>query len=563
MPHIGIDLGTTNSLISVFENGEPHLIKNSLGTYLTPSIVSLDKDTLLTGDLAKARMVTHPLETAAVFKRTMGADKAYKLGKKQFTAVELSAAVLRSLKEDAQNELKAEISDVVISVPAYFNELQRKAVRSAAKMAGLNPERLINEPTAAALAYGFQSLEEESSFLVFDLGGGTFDVSIMEVFEGVMEVKATSGDAYLGGEDFTAALISDLTTKLSPKQQKKPNLEALTKLAEQVKHGLSEKDSVHINLDTPNLTLDHHISRKDFEELATKLTTRLRRPIDRAMYDSGLSADELEKVILVGGATRMPLIRSLVAKHLRQFPESHIDPDHAVALGAAVQAGLIGKNEALKDVVMTDVSAFTLGIETSREFGNNHRAGYYLPLIERNSVVPVSREETIYPVHPQQTKLEIRVFQGEAPDVASNIFLGKLEVELPRQVDQDLNPATVRFTYDVSGLLEVDVTTHADDKSHSLLIKNLAGEMSDKEISDRLTQLEKLKVHPREDAHNVLLRARIEQCYAMARLGDREQIGEMLHAFDAILTTQNISEISKLSEQISEHLNMFEASYVQ
>ncbi len=563
MPHIGIDLGTTNSLISVFENGKPRLIKNSVGTYLTPSVVSVDRNTLLTGEVAKARLVTHPKDTAAVFKRTMGADKTYMLGKKAYNAIELSAAILRSLKTDAEAELGTEIKDVVISVPAYFNELQRKAVRSAAKLAELKAVRLINEPTAAALAYGFQDLEAESSFLVFDLGGGTFDVSIMEVFEGVMEVKATSGDAYLGGEDFTEALIKELITKLPKEQQAKPDLDALTKLAEQVKRGLTEKDSVHINLDTQMLKLDHHLSRTDFEQLCTALTTRLRRPIDRAIYDAGLSPDELEKVILVGGATRMPLIRSLVARQLRQFPESHIDPDHAVALGAAVQAGLIGKNEALKDIVMTDVSAFTLGLETSKEVSSTRRSGYYMPIIERNSVVPISREEVVYPVHPRQEQLAIKVYQGEAPDVASNIFLGELTIDLPKSADQTAEPATVRFTYDVSGLLEVDVTTHANNKKHSLLLKNLAGDMSEKEIESRLSKLKKLKVHPRDDAQNLLLRARIEQCYAMARLDDREQIGEMLLAFDSVLTTQNLSEIANIAEQISKNLDLFEAAYVQ
>lgn len=563
MPHIGIDLGTTNSLIAVFEDDAPRLIKNSVGTYLTPSIVSVDGDTLLTGELAKNRQVSHPNQTAAVFKRTMGADKIYKLGRKKFTAIDLSAAILRSLKADAEADLKTEIHDVVISVPAYFNELQRKAVRSAAKLAGLNPTRLINEPTAAALAYGLQFLEEESSFLVFDLGGGTFDVSIMEVFEGVMEVKATSGDAYLGGEDFTNALIEHLTLQLPPKQQKKPNIETLSKLAEQVKRGLTEKDEVNVRLDHPDVTIDHNITRALFEEITNRLAIRLRRPIDRALYDARLSATELEKVILVGGATRMPLIKSLVAKHLRQFPESHIDPDHAVALGAAVQAGLVGKDKALDDIVMTDVSAFTLGVETSKEFGATHRAGYFLPIIERNSVVPISREEVVFPVHPKQDKLAIRIYQGEAPDVASNIFLGELEVDLPKAEDQTRQPATIRFTYDVSGLLEVDVKTHMNNQNHNLLIKNLAGELTEAEIEKRLKDLKKLKVHPREQTENLLLRSRIEQCYAMARLDDRAQIGEMLTAFDTMLETQNSLDIESLSAQIQQALSAFEGSYVQ
>ncbi|WP_419902404.1 Hsp70 family protein [Kiloniella sp.] len=492
----------------------------------------------------------------------MGAEKKYKLGKKQFSAPELSAIVLRSLKNDAETYLGHAITDVVISVPAYFNEIQRKAVKAAGKMAGLNPLRLINEPTAAALAYGLQDLDAESTFLVFDLGGGTFDVSILESFEGVMEVRATAGDAYLGGEDFTNSLASHLETKLSKPVQEKGAKSALLKIAEQVKLGLSSKQSVVVDSKIGKQDLKTEITRADFEEITTNILTRLRRPVERALYDARLSVEEIDRVVLVGGATRMPVIRSIVGKQLRRLPDSHLDPDHVVVMGVACQAGLIGNDKALEDVVMTDVSAFTLGIETARAVGNSFQAGYFLPILERNTVVPVSREEIVSAVELGQEFVQVDVYQGEAPIVASNIPLGKLSVPIP--VNRKEHEAiSIRFTYDVSGLLEVDATVLSTGKTSNLLIKNLVGEITDKEISATLQSLRHLKVHPREAAKNIHIKNRIEQCYAMARLEDREPIQEMLVEFEAILQQQNLTEIDKMCEQLSIALDQFENAYVQ
>ena len=561
MAHIGIDLGTTNSLITVFADDGPQLINNSLGSPLTPSVVSLGKDgTLLCGEMAKTRLVSAPKTTAALFKRSMGAGKTYHLGKKRFTAEELSAVILRSLKADAEAHLGHEVVDVVISVPAYFNELQRKAVKAAGKIAGLNPLRLINEPTAAALTYGLQDLEAESTILVYDLGGGTFDVSILEVFDGVMEVKSTAGDAYLGGEDFTAKLAGHLATKL-PDAAGKPDAGVLRKLAEQAKLGLSEKHSVDLSATIGGAEFNTCISRDEFETLTADLLTRLRRPVERCLYDANLSVDDIDKVVLVGGATRMPVIRTLVAKQLRKLPESRIDPDHVVALGAAVQAGLVGQNKALDDVVMTDVTAFTLGIETAEQIGTDLAGGYYLPIIERNTVVPISRETIVHTLHPGQEHIDVNVFQGEAPVVKSNIFLGDLSVRVPRNMKEH-EAISIRLTYDVSGLLDVDVTILSTGKSKSLTITALVGEISPAQIEKTRKSLAALKVHPRDLDENKFLMGRLEQCYAMARLTDREEIQRMLVHFESVIKRQNPSDIERAREEIGAVLDQFESGYV-
>lgn len=562
LAHIGIDLGTTNSLIAQFTENGPELISNRLGGVLTPSVVHVDRGHVHTGETAKARLLTRPDQTVAAFKRTMGTEKAYRLDGKTMTSVELSAAVLRALKEDAETALEEPVVDVVISVPAYFNEAQRKSVAQAARMADLNPVRLINEPTAAALAYGLQDLSQESCFLVFDLGGGTFDVSILEVFEGVMEVKATAGDAYLGGEDFTRTLVHHLTGLASFKRLDGEDEAALRKAAEDIKLALTHRDTASIEIRREELTLSATITRAQFEEMCAPLLTRLRRPVERVLYDAKLRPEDLQKVVLVGGATRMPMVRSLIARHLRHFPDGHIDPDHAVALGAAVQAGLVGKNQALRDVVMTDVTAHSLGVNTTKEIGNRFMTGYFLPIIERNTVVPVSREELLQTLRPDQTALELEIYQGESPDVTANVRLGVLKVPVPRSRDGSLQQASVRFSYDVSGLLEVDVITLGDGKRTSTTIRNLAGDMSDEEIEKARKSLEKLKIHPRDEEVNIALRARIEQCSAMAREIDREIFTALLVEFDVLLARQSTAEIAAFREAAEASMKRFEDSYV-
>lgn len=558
--HFGIDLGTTNSLISVFENGQARLV--GAEAPLFPSVVSLIDGALVVGPVAKERLVAHPEATVAAFKRAMGTGKSFRLGRQSFSAPDLSALVLRALRARAEAELGVEVRDVVISVPAYFNQIQRNAVRQAAISADLNPIRLVNEPTAAALAYGVQDIDSEGHILVFDLGGGTFDVSIVEVFERVIEVKATSGDAYLGGEDFTGALVAHF---IATHDLGKPSPEERAQLwgaAEALKHQLSSAHEARCTHHARKGPVELSITREGFADLVSPLVQRLRLPVERALYDAKLGRDQIDRVVLVGGATRMPVVRALVARHLGKLPEAGLDPDLVVALGAATQAALIARDAAFDDVVMTDVSAFSLGFEVSRLQGNAQLGGYFQPLIERNTVIPVSRETVFSPVNARQSRITLNLFQGEAPLVKDNIALGKLDVRLPPGAGTDEQIA-VRLSYDTSGLIEVDAKVLSNGLSTSLVISTLAGEMAPAELDARRKALAALKVHPREEEANIALLARIERWYAMARGDDRDRLQAMLAAFQAVIEGQNLSDIAQARATMAADLDVFEAHYVR
>ena len=344
---IGIDLGTTNSLCAVWQDGQAVMIPNALGHTLTPSVVGLsDAGEILVGLPARERLLTHPQLTAAVFKRYMGSDRQMALGKQRFRAEELSALVLKSLKADAERYLGQPVTEAVITVPAYFSDAQRKATRIAGLLAGLKVDRLLNEPTAAALAYGLHQNEPESRFLVFDLGGGTFDISILELFEGVMEVRASAGDNFLGGEDFVEALIDGFVAAvgapagLTDKQADPYVYQALRKQAEQAKRALSGTNQAQMEIEFNDRPLRWSVTDDEFAKLAEPLLKRLREPIERALRDARIRAHELNQIVLAGGATRKPLIKKLVAKMFGRLPAMHLNPDEVVAMGAAVQAGL-------------------------------------------------------------------------------------------------------------------------------------------------------------------------------------------------------------------------------
>lgn len=558
--YFGIDLGTTNSLISVFENGRARLI--GAEAPLFPSVVSMMNGALVVGPVAKERLVAHSEDTIASFKRAMGSGKLFRLGRQSFTAQDLSALVLRALRDRAREELQTEVRDVVISVPAYFNQIQRNAVREAALAADLNPIRLVNEPTAAALAYGVQDIDDEGHILVFDLGGGTFDVSIIEVFERVIEVKASSGDAFLGGEDFTEALVRHFTKTQGLDPFYPEEKASLWSAAEALKHQLSQAHEARCSYHWRKGSLELSITRDRFAEVAAPLVQRLRLPVERALYDAGLEREDISRVVLVGGATRMPLVRTLVARLLGQLPESGIDPDLVVALGAATQAALIARDAAFDDVVMTDVSAFSLGFEVARRSGKHQIDGFFEPVIERNTVIPVSRERVFSALEPGQAQLVLALFQGESPMVKDNIALGKLVLDLPRSRN-GVESVAVRLSYDSSGLIEVDTRILSTGATRSMVITTLAGGLSEAQIAERRKALAALKVHPRDEEANTALIARLERWYAMARGADREMLQDMLDAFLTRLDAQNLSDIEALRVQIAAALDAFEAGYVR
>lgn len=564
MSVIGIDLGTTNSLTAIWENGEAKIIPNVLNKNLTPSVISVDENNeILIGQVAKERLITHPECTVANFKRFMGSDKKFNLGKYTFTPEELSSFVLKRLKEDAESYLGETVTEAVISVPAYFNDAQRKATKRAGELAGLKVDRLISEPTAAAIAYGLHQEEDETQFLVFDLGGGTFDISILELFEGVMEVKSIAGDNFLGGEDFNKLLVEYFieTNNLDLKELDRKEVSAIFKQAEICKKTLSSEGKAIMSLRVGDNTFEAEVDRNKFERIVSDLIVRLRLPVERALRDADIPPSEIEAVILIGGSTRMPLVRNVVSKMFNKLPFSNINPDEAVALGASIQAALKEKNSDLKELVLTDVCPYTLGVEVIQRIDDkNYDSGYFLPIIERNSPVPISKVKELVTVRDKQTKINFRIYQGESRKVENNILIGELKVPVPRDKAGNQSVA-LRYTYDINGLLEVEATTVSTGLRETLIIEKAPGSMTEEEIKQRIEALKDIKIHPRDKTENRLLLARGERLYEES-LGDmREYVGRLLSEFERALATQDPRIIERSVKEFSEKLDELETYY--
>ena len=563
---VGIDLGTTNSLVALWRDGEAQVVPNALGEALTPSVIGLDDSgEVLVGRAARERLLTHPEHTAALFKRYMGTERQIRLGKRDFRPEELSALVLKSLKTDAEAWLRAPVTEAVISVPAYFSDAQRKATRVAGTMAGLKVERLINEPTAAALAYGLHNREAESKFLVFDLGGGTFDVSVLELFEGIMEVRASTGDNFLGGEDFVERLVQGFIEAAGkPAGLTQDGLTgrlgaALRREAELAKRHLTERKAAEMRLPWQDRELTWSLNEADFAACSQDLMARLAAPVERALRDAQIDPKELDEVLLIGGATRMPTVRKLVARLFGRLPSSHLDPDRAVALGAAVQAGLKARDAALDEVVVTDVCPYTLGVEVGRQIGEEQvQEGLYLPLIERNTTIPASRVKQVYPLSERQKAVDVAVFQGESRNVKQNIPLGMLRVALPRGGGIDDKAVDVRFTYDIDGLLEVEARVVATGDVQSMIVERAPGTLTPKEIEKRMKALAKLKVHPRDQSENRALLARAERLYEERRGETRDSIDLLLSRFEQLLAGQDPERIAEGRLRLAEALDAIE-----
>ncbi|WP_428035410.1 Hsp70 family protein [Amphritea sp.] len=561
MTILGIDLGTTNSACAVWKDGKTTLIPNQLNEYLTPSVVGIDQQgEILVGLSARHRLISHPENTVAVFKRYMGTDYSINLGKRSFTAAELSSLILRSLKEDAEAYLGETITQAVISVPAYFNDVQRKATKLAGELAGLHVDRLINEPTAAAMVYGLHDKRDGVQFLILDLGGGTFDVSLVEYFDGVIEVHASSGDNHLGGEDFLEMLVNHFFEKtgIAKRSLTAKELQRVYEVLEGAKRKLSSEREIVIEQAVKSQQLPFSLSREEFDRIVQPLLHRVQLPIERTLRDAAVSPTEIDEVVLVGGATRMFAFRSLITRMFRRMPAANIDPDLVVAMGAGIQAGLKQKHADLDDVVLTDVCPYTLGVEIHNEGDKNDKhGGLFMPIIERNSIVPVSVERTLYTVCDNQKIVSINVYQGESRLVKNNVNLGELEVRVPpaKAGEESLN---VRYSYDMNGLLDVDVTVNSTGLTQHTTIINSASGLTDKEIEKSREKLAKLKFHPREQAENRVLIARAERLYECS-LGDkRDYISHLLSRFEQVLEKQNPVEIKKVAAQFSEVLDDLE-----
>ncbi len=561
---IGIDLGTTNSAVGVWRDGKAELIPNSLGHNLTPSAVGLSDDgELLVGLAARERQSTHPEATATAFKRYMGTRRAIKLGKQTFEPEALSAMVLRSLKADAEAFLGEPVTEAVITVPAYFNDKQRQATRRAGELAGLKVERLLNEPTAAALAYGIHLLDDESQFLVFDLGGGTFDVSILEIFEGIIEVRASTGDNRLGGEDFNDLLVKDMRAtamakaKVSGESEQQALHERLRAAAERARRALTETASATMQVVWKDHEYTHDISADHFETLAAPLLERLQEPVLRAMRDGNLRSAALKEIVLVGGATRMPVVRRTVTKMFGRFPSHGVHPDEAVAIGAAIQAGLKARDAALKEIAVTDVCPFSLGVDIGERTEDHQiRRGIFSPILERNTTVPASRVKSYYTLQDGQSAIELNVYQGESRYVADNIHLGKLRMTVPSRPAGEIH-VECRFTYDINGLLEVDIHTPATGERQNLVIVDDDGPKGE-DLARQRKALEALKVHPRDNDANRAALARAGRCYENLLGPRRDFVGALMAQFESVLNRQDPHDIEKARAALLGQLDLIE-----
>ncbi len=571
---VGIDLGTTNSLVAYYSDEGPKIIPNRLGKNLTPSVISIDEEgQVFVGETAKERQILYPESSASVFKRDMGSKKKFNLGTekyekdgkeyekvREFTATELSALILRALKEDAEEYLKQEVTEAVISVPAYFNEERRKATKIAGEMAGLKVDRIISEPTAAAIAYGLLN-QQDAKFLVFDLGGGTFDVSILETFGDILEVNAVAGDNYLGGEDFTNVILDmffEEHEELDREKLDDKTFKHIRQKAEEIKMNLGTESHVQAQFVIDDKVISFDLNAKKYEMRCAELFDKIKIPVKRSMADAGLKLSDIDKVVLVGGATKMNMIRRFVGRMFRTMPDFSINPDEAVALGAAVQAAMKERNESVKEIILTDVCPFTLGTEVviDREDGSKE-AGHFFPIIERNTVIPASRTETFYTSRDNQRKLNVEVLQGESRFASNNLKLGDIEVEVPvgKMGEEGID---VTYTYDVNSLLEVSVRVLSTGEVKKQVFKNQKVDMTDEEIQKRFEELSFLKIHPRDQEENRLLLFKGERMYEENTGIERMLIDQNMMEFESALNTRDAKIIEKAREKFMKFLIKFE-----
>lgn len=558
---IGIDLGTTNSLAAYFTQDGPKIIPNRLGKNLTPSVVSVDENQqIFVGETAKERKMLYPNTVADIFKRTMGSNKKYRLGTKEFTSVELSSFVLRSLKEDAEFFLGEAVEEAVISVPAYFNDARRKATKQAGELAGLKVERIISEPTAAAIAYGLYEKSRNTKFLVFDLGGGTFDVSILELYQNILEVRAVAGDNFLGGEDFTEILETMFykEKELSVETLDLKTIQNIHRKMELLKIGFTENTHPSINLTVNGQEMEFSVSGEDYEKACELLLERIRKPVKRSLSDAHIKLSDIDIIVPVGGATKLPLIRQFISRLFHKFPETSVNPDEAVALGAAIQGAMKERNEAVREVILTDVCSFTLGTEVVvKQFSGRYESGYFCPIIERNTVIPVSRTERFYTVSDNQTKISINVLQGESRFAANNVLLGELVVEVPRNKAGE-EAVDVTYTYDINSLLEVEIEVISTGEKKKQIIKGESTEMTDEEIEERMKELAYLKIHPRDQEENKLLLLRCERLYEESVGQVRQCVEYEIRQFEEILNSRDTAKIEEAREKLWETLKELE-----
>ncbi len=498
----------------------------------------------------------------------MGTDHEVDLAGRKFSPEKLSSLVLKSLKDDAEAFLKTEVTDAVITVPAYFNDRQRKSTIAAGKIAGFNVRRIINEPTAAALAYGARQ-KQDRILMVLDLGGGTFDVSIVEVFEGSIEVKASSGECFLGGEDFTTAMASKILLEagipferaelMMPKK-----VSRLIQQCEVAKRKLARESTATIRMpddkgELDDVTAPITVTTEQFEAWTEKILQRIDNPIRRALADAGVRREAIDQILLVGGATRMPAMSRRVESYLLKTPICQINPDEVVALGAAVQAGLFAHDAMVDDLVVTDVCPFTLGINIAHRVGDQDVPGYFLPIINRNTTIPVSRVNRVQTIGPGQDNVKVEVFQGESRMVKDNLPLGEFSVRgiPPGPAGQEVD---IRFTYDLNGVLEVEATIVATGKKFSHIIAHNARDLSASALRQAVKEMQALKTHPREETVNRTVLLQAERVFRELPPHVRLDFGRLIDAFESAMESNDKKAIDEFRAALQAAIDQIEGN---
>ncbi|ACV29192.1 Heat shock protein 70 [Anaerococcus prevotii] len=570
---IGIDLGTTNSAVAVMEGGTSTIIPNSEGNRTTPSIVAFSKDgERLVGETAKRQAITNPDRTIASVKREMGTDwKTPEIDGKTYTPEEISAMILQKLKSDAENYLNDTVTNAVITVPAYFTDAQRQATKDAGQIAGLKVDRIINEPTAAALAYGMDKETDQSKIMVYDLGGGTFDVSILEVGDGVFEVLSTRGNNKLGGDDFDNALVDYLASEFKKESgvDLTKDLTAMQRLkdaAEKAKKELSSTVSTTVSLpfitavDGQPVHLEQTVSRAKFDELTKHLVEATRKPVEDALKDAGLSHNDIEKVLLVGGSTRVPAVQELVKNLIGREPQRDINPDECVALGAAIQGGVLSGE--VKDLLLLDVTPLSLGIETL--------GGVATKLIERNTTIPTKKSQVFTTAADGQTEVDIHVVQGEREMAADNTTLGRFQLTGIPAARRGVPQIEVTFDIDANGIVNVTAKDQGSGKEQKITItssSNLSEEEIDRKVkeAEQFAEEDKKKkegIDAKNNAENLVYQARKTMEDAKLEGSEKEEMEAEINKLEEAIKADDIDDIKAKTEALTQKIySMSEAMY--